>query len=132
MKKEIIISIIIIAIVAIADITTSKITDNNIIDMNNKLAKMKETIDTNKEDSNNNEEFLNQAKDIKNTWEKYNNILSYYIEHNELEKVGTEINSLYNYAECNETKEGLNSITRLEFILEHISEKYDLTLNNFF
>ena len=132
MKKEIIISIIVIAVVIIADITTSKITDSKIIDMNNKLSKMKETIDVNTQDTENNSEILNQARDIKNTWEEYNNILSYYVEHEELEKVGTEINCLYNYAKCNDQKESLDSITRLEFILEHISQKHDFTLNNFF
>ena len=132
MKKEIIISIIVIAVVIIADITTSKITDSKITDMNNKLAMMKETINGRGEDLESNEEILNQARNIKNTWEEYNNILSYYVEHEELEKVGTEINCLYNYAKCNDQKESLDSITRLEFILEHISQKHDFTLNNFF
>lgn len=132
MKKEIIISIIVIAVVIIADITTSKITDSKITDMNNKLAMMKETINGRGEDLESNEEILNQARNIKNTWEEYNNVLSYYIEHEELEKVGTEVNCLYNYADCNDDKQGLDSITRLEFILEHISEKHDFTLNNFF
>lgn len=141
MKKEISISLIIIIIVVIADILTSNITDKKIIDMNNDLDNMREKIvfvkNLNEEDieKNNNStynELILDVKNIKRKWEDNNNILSYYIEHNELEKVGTEISTLYNYSESNNFEQALDSISRLEFILDHISKKYDFELNNFF
>lgn len=141
MKKEISISLIIIIIVVIADILTSNITDKKISDMNNDLDNMREKIvfvkNLNEEDieKNNNStynELILDVKNIKRKWEDNNNILSYYIEHNELEKVGTEISTLYNYSESNNFEQALDSISRLEFILDHISKKYDFELNNFF
>ena len=141
MKKEISISLIIIIIVVIADILTSNITDKKISDMNNDLDNMREKIvfvkNLNEEDieKNNNStynELIIDVKNIKRKWEDNNNILSYYIEHNELEKVGTEISTLYNYSESNNFEQALDSISRLEFILDHISKKYDFELNNFF
>ena len=141
MKKEISISLIIIIIVVIADILTSNITDKKISDINNDLDNMREKIvfvkNLNEEDieKNNNStynELILDVKNIKRKWEDNNNILSYYIEHNELEKVGTEISTLYNYSESNNFEQALDSISRLEFILDHISKKYDFELNNFF
>lgn len=141
MKKEISISLIIIIIVVIADILTSNITDKKISDMNNDLDNMREKIvfvknlnEKNIEKNNNctYNELILDVKNIKRKWEDNNNILSYYIEHNELEKVGTEISTLYNYSESNNFEQALDSISRLEFILDHISKKYDFELNNFF
>lgn len=141
MKKEISISLIIIIIVVIADILTSNITDKKISDMNNDLDNMREKIvfvknlnekDIEKNNNSTYNELILDVKNIKRKWEDNNNILSYYIEHNELEKVGTEISTLYNYSESNNFEQALDSISRLEFILDHISKKYDFELNNFF
>ena len=141
MKKEISISLIIIIIVVIADILTSNITDKKISDMNNDLDNMREIIvfvknlnekDIEKNNNSTYNELILDVKNIKRKWEDNNNILSYYIEHNELEKVGTEISTLYNYSESNNFEQALDSISRLEFILDHISKKYDFELNNFF
>lgn len=142
MKKEISISLIIIIIVVIADILTSNITDKKISDMNNDLDNMREKIvfvknlnekDIEKNNNSTYNELILDVKNIKRKWEdNNNNILSYYIEHNELEKVGTEISTLYNYSESNNFEQALDSISRLEFILDHISKKYDFELNNFF
>lgn len=129
MKKEIVISIIIVFLVVISDFFTSNITDNRINDMNYSLNKMKENIINNESRDN---KLILEAENIKRKWEDDNNILSYYIEHEELEKVGTEISSLYNYVESNDINQALDSIARLEFILDHISKKYDFKLNNFF
>ncbi len=129
MKKEIVISIIIVFLVVISDFFTSNITDNRINDMNYSLNKMKENIINNESRDN---KLILEAENIKRKWEDDNNILSYYIEHEELEKVGTEISSLYNYVESNDINQALDSISRLEFILDHISKKYDFELNNFF
>ena len=129
MKKEIVTSIIIVFLVVISDFFTSNITDNRINDMNYSLNKMKENIINNESRDN---KLILEAENIKRKWEDDNNILSYYIEHEELEKVGTEISSLYNYVESYDINQALDSITRLEFILDHISKKYDFELNNFF
>ena len=129
MKKEIIMSILIVIVIIIADIITGRITKNMVIEMTNKLEGLKEII--NKEESNE-KEISNKIRDIKNTWEDENKTLSYYIEHDELEKVETELNSLIGLSKDRDIEEELATIQRAEFILEHISEKYKLSLNNFF
>ncbi len=129
MKKEIIMSIVIVIVIIIADIITGRITKNMVIEMTNKLEGLKEII--NKEESDE-KEISNKIRDIKNTWEDENKTLSCYIEHDELEKVETELNSLIGLSKDRDIEEELTTIQRAEFILEHISEKYKLSLNNFF
>ncbi len=129
MKKEIIMSIVIILIVVIADMITGKITKNMVIDMTNKLEGLREVVENEESD----EKIIeSKIRDIKNTWENENKVLSYYIEHDELEKVETELNSLIGLSKDRDIEEELTTIQRAEFILEHISEKYKLSLNNFF
>lgn len=129
MKKEIIMSLVIVFIIVIADIITGKITKNMVIDMTNKLEGLREVIENEESD----EKIIeSKIRDIKNTWEDEENVLSYYIEHEELEKVETELNSLIGLSKDRDIEEELTTIQRAEFILEHISEKYKLSLNNFF
>ena len=129
MKKEIIMSIVIVIIIVIADIITGKITKNMVIEMTNKLEGLREVIENEESDE---KEIASKIRDIKNTWEDENKVLSYYLEHDELEKVETELNSLIGLSKDRDIEEELTTIQRAEFILEHISEKYKLSLNNFF
>ena len=138
MKKEIIIAIFIISLVSISDIVTTKITDEKMINIGNKLETLEVLIQENMKEENlekrdiENKKIKNYVIDVKNEWINHEEILSLYIEHEELEKIGTEVNSLYSYIESNDDTECLDSIARLEFILEHLSKKQDFRLNNFF
>ena len=70
--------------------------------------------------------------DVYDTWKKRFNILAYYIEHNELEKVEAELVVLKgkieneNYIETNENLE------KTIFLLNHIEDKYAFNLQNIF
>lgn len=129
MKKEIIMSVVIVIVIIIGDLITNKITKDMVIEMTNKLEGLKEVIENEESDE---KEIANKIRDIKNTWEDENKVLSYYLEHDELEKVETELNSLIGLSKDRDIEEELATIQRAEFILEHISEKYKLALNNFF
>lgn len=129
MKKEIIMSVVIVIVIIIGDLITNKITKDMVIEMTNKLESLKEIIEKEESDE---KEISSKIRDIKNTWENENKVLSYYLEHDELEKVETELNSLIGLSKDRDIEEELTTIQRAEFILEHISEKYRLSLNNFF
>lgn len=138
MKKEIIVASFIIIFVVVAEIVTANTTDKKMTDMNNKLEVLEIMVqesmnedDVAKKDMRN-QEIKNCVVQIKNKWEKDEEILSLYIEHDELEKIGTEVHSLYSYIESRDDTECLDSIARLEFILDHLSKKQDFKLNNFF
>ena len=132
MKKEIILCISIIIIIVIADVITTKITDEKIVNISNKLEVLESKLDGEGKDKSSQKEIEDYARDIRNTWKDDEKVLAYYIEHQELEKVGIEMDSLCSYAKCNDDKEELDSIARLKSLLSYISDKHDLKLNNFF
>ena len=99
--KQLITSIIIIIIVIIFDIIFEKITNNDLNDINLKLISLDEminTIDENEEgnyDKENSEEDIEDySKDIVKKWETYQKVLAFYIEHDEIEKIGDKLNIL--------------------------------------
>ena len=55
-----------------------------------------------------------------------------YIEHDELEKVETELTGLRAYIEKEEYYEALPEIDKSAYILEHIKDKSALNLKNIF
>ena len=72
------------------------------------------------------------AQDIYEQWVKKNEGLSYYLEHDELEKVHTQIRKA---EACFEADEVQNAIPEIEdgiFILEHIQEKQSFKLKTIF
>jgi len=57
---------------------------------------------------------------------------SYFLEHDELEKVDTEVKGLSSYIETEENNLALAEIEKSIFILEHIKEKNSFSLENVF
>lgn len=131
MKKEIIISTIVLAIIIIADLVSSNFTDNKIKDIDNDLIKVQKMLENEKEIID--VDLLKEDVDkIKEEWNKDEETFSYYIEHQELEKVGTEMDSLNCYVKNKNKIESLNCISRIRSYLSYISNKHDFKLNNFF
>ena len=74
-------------------------------------------------------EILNN---IEKAWEKYSEKLAYYIEHNELEKVDTEIVKAKADIEVQNYAIAIENLERCTFILEHIKDKNSLKIVNVF
>ena len=66
------------------------------------------------------------------TWEDRFKVLAYYIEHDELEKVKTELVILGANIEVEEYEKGLEELEKSKYILEHIQEKEEFSLMNVF
>ena len=67
-----------------------------------------------------------------NDWEKRHDKLAYYIEHDELEKVETAFVAMKSYVESEQYEESKSELDKSIFILKHIEDKYDFTLQNVF
>ena len=65
-------------------------------------------------------------------WREIYNKLAYFIEHDELEKVETELTSLESYIKTEEYKHGVPELEKGIFILNHIKEKFKLDIKNIF
>ena len=64
---------------------------------------------------------------IHESWDKKYITMAFFIEHNELEKVETELTGLRSSIEEEEYSEALNELARAGYILKHIEEKYKLS-----
>ena len=127
MYKEFIIIIVVIVLIVGLDIITNKYTKQTIAMLSSDLNRLKEYIlEENKEKS---EE---QMKKIKEEWEERYKILAFYIEHDELEKVETEMVMLEADIEVEEFKHCVSELETTIFILEHIQEKEEMHFRSVF
>ncbi len=126
MLKEIIISIMIIVIIFSLDFLTRSYTDESIKQTTIMLDSLKEKIKNGEDSTNKNIEEL-----IDSWWNKRKK-LSYFIEHDELEKVDTNLTNLKSYIEVSDYDMAINSIDEVKYILEHIKQKNSFSLANVF
>ena len=126
MLKEIIISIMIIVIIFSLDFLTRSYTDESIKQRSIMLDSLKEKIKNGEDSTNKNIEEL-----IDSWWNKRKK-LSYFIEHDELEKVDTNLTNLKSYIEVSDYDMAINSIDEAKYILEHIKQKNSFSLANVF
>lgn len=128
MYKELIISIIILALIIGIDMWTKKYTVNTINKTNNNLCELKENLE-NKKDK---KEILKKIDDIDAQWKKHSEVLVCFIEHNELEKVDTNFVACKSFVKTEDYNLAMAKLEEAVFVLEHISEKYALSLENIF
>lgn len=127
--REIFICIIIVAIIISLDIVMQKYTKESTNEIISELEKINEDIKT---QSLQQKDLKEKSIEIKEKWQEKNSKLAYYIEHNELEKVETNITSMISYIETGEYNLALDKIETNIFILKHIKDKYQLSLDNIF
>ena len=127
MYKEIIIVIVVIALIIGLDVITNNYTETSVSILSDELNILRENIL--QEDK---ENAQTQMMNIKNIWEKRYNILAYYIEHDELEKVETELTSLAAFLNVEEYGECISELDKTIFVLEHIEEKEKFDVRSIF
>lgn len=136
--KKILIIIIVIFFVISLDFMTENYTNKVVNEVNQELEIVNKKIEEGYVDN----EFVlgkNIEKDIRKIskkvlekWRKQDNILSFYIEHDEIEKVSDKINLLNKQIEISNYTDAISSINEIEFLLKHITEKQSLTWKNIF
>ena len=126
MYKETIIIIIIIILIILGDIITQKYTEKTVSEISIGLYELKDHISQNKE------EKYKKIENIEEKWDKKSETLAYYIEHDELEKVNTEIAKIKADIETNNEKIAIENLERCIFVLEHIKDKNLIKIVNIF
>ena len=129
MKKEAIICIITVALIIVGHIILQNYRKNAIGETTAQLGELKTMMF---EENIDNEEAKRKIDEIHEKWDKRYNIMAFYIEHNELEKVETELTGLRSSIETEEYEEAQNELARAEYILKHIEEKNKLSWKNIF
>ena len=124
MVKKIIISILIIVGVISLDIVTQVYTNKTSNEIRYYLTKIKTNPDV--------EENKKKAIEINQQWELKKKVLSYYIEHNELEKISKSLVSMKSYFEIDDISSGTEQLDEASFLLKHLEDKYSFNLQNIF
>lgn len=127
MSKEIIIIIIVLILVITLDIITNKYTTYATDSLSGQLLELRKYIL--KEDK---EKITKKFQEIDSNWNKHNKNLSYYMEHDELEKVGSALSALKAHIEVEEYNDALENLDSNIFILQHIQEKERFSISSLF
>jgi len=126
MIKEVIISIIIVISIFSLDVITQNFTEESTHETGRMLLELKDNI---KGKNSNIPELLEEIFD---NWNKRKETLAYFIEHDELEKVETNLTNIKSFVEVEDLDMAISSIEEAEFILQHIEEKNRFNLKNIF
>ena len=129
--KELIISIVILILIFTGNAITEKNTENSVSETVRSLNELRDEIK--KKDSEIDSKVANKKiDDIHKEWDSNYDTLAYYIEHDELEKVETEMTALRSYIEKDEYTEALPELDKAVFIINHIKAKTAIDLKNIF
>lgn len=129
MYKEWIICFIVIFSVITVDIITQNYTDKSVQVIGDNLEILKEELKKEEVDKQELEENIGK---IINVWKEKYEKLAYFIEHDELEKVETELTSLKAHIDVEEYEDGVPELEKSIFILNHIKDKFKLDIKNIF
>lgn len=129
MYKEIVITIIIVALIIVGNIITQNNTNKATEELNTSLETLKKEISS---ETVNEQNAKKNMEEVKKTWKEQYEPLAFYIEHNELEKVETEISKMEADIENKEYTMAGEALSNCVFILEHIKDKMALKIINIF
>lgn len=129
MYKELIISILVVGVIILGNVVTQNNTIQSVNVISEELETLRETIS--KKDVNE-EQSKNKMSEIEAAWKEKYEKMAYYIEHNELEKVETELTKLKADIDMKEYSMGVENLDNCIFILEHIKDKTALKIVNVF
>ena len=138
MKRELIMILTIIALVITGHAITQTYTSNFFEEIENDLGELKKQIQgiqsnsTNDVSIENKKELIESFKNIHTKWNNKYNILAYYSEHDELEKIGVQLTAISGYLENEEYSHSSAEIDKTIFLLQHIRNKDNLRLVNIF
>ena len=129
MLKESIICVIIVIVIAFGNNVTQNYTKETVSELTSELTLLREEMA--KQDVNN-EKTQDKIEKIYEQWQKRHDKLAYFIEHDELEKVETELISIKSYIESEQYEDSVDELDKSVFILQHIEDKYAFNLQNIF
>ncbi len=127
MRREIAIVSIVVICIIILNIITSKNTNCVMDEITAYLGQVREGIEVQAE-----EQMKENIEKVKEIWYKKKNTLSLYIEHNELEKVEMYITNVNTNIEIKEYSRAIEALDTCNFIIEHIKDRYRLSISNIF
>lgn len=127
MLKEAIIAFIIIIGIFLGDFITQNYTEYAVEKITSELNTLKKSLLFDEF-----EEAKVQAQKIKENIDKNHSKLSYYLEHNEIEKVETNYTVCKSFVDQEEKNDAIAELEKTIFVLNHMTDKYSFSLENIF
>ena len=127
MYKEITIIIIIILIIFIGDFVTQRFTKNSVNSLTSELNILKDRLIEKSFD-----EANEQAEKIQLGIDEVHHKLSYYLEHDEIEKIETNFTACKSLTKTGDYSSAIEELEKTIFVLNHITDKYSFNLDNIF
>lgn len=127
MYKEITIIIIIILMIFVGDFVTQKFTKNNVESITNDLNEIKENISNMLYD-----EAYGKAERLQTKIDDIHHRLSYYLEHNEIEKIETTFTVCKSFIKSQDFENSICEVEKTIFLVNHLRDKYSFNLDNIF
>ena len=131
MGKETIICIVIVVLIVVSNILTQNYTVDSVEELSNSLSELKSKLEE-QEESIDKDDIKDKIQNVEDDWKNRHEKLAYFIEHDELEKVETNLTSLKSCIVTNEYSEAVSELDKSIFVLNHIEEKYAFNLQNIF
>ncbi len=128
MYREITIIIVILLLIFIGNYITQKNTVKSVEIMTKELTELKIDLLNNKDDK----QIEEKIEYIMKEWNRLNKILAYYIEHDELEKVETDLTGVKANIEVDDYNCAIEELEKGIYILNHIKQKQALDFINIF
>ncbi len=129
MLKEFIICSVIVVTIFWGNYITQNFTKEAVEELTENLTSLRNEMSQGQVE---NEKVKEEANKIYEAWKEKYDKLAYYIEHNELEKVETELTAIKSYIETETYQDSISSADKSSFLLKHIEDKYDFNLQNIF
>ena len=131
MGKETIICIVIVILIVVGEKFVHSYTIESIEELSNNLTQLKSEIFKNEENIDM-DYIKDELSQIEEGWRQRHDKLAYFIEHDELEKVETDMTSMKSFIETQEYNEAISELDKSIFVLKHIEDKYAFNLQNIF
>lgn len=133
MYKEIIVCAIVIILIFSIDLISNNYTKRVLEEMNENLEKLRnEMLKEENKEQNIDNKVNQEIKKLEKKWDDDFKILSFYIEHNELEKVAKQITLIKGNADVKEYSQAIPQLDECVFLLNHIKDKESLLIRNLF
>ena len=129
--KTLIFAISILIIIIILDIIFENYSKNAIEKINSNIDKIGKAFEIEGEnyDKEKLENFSEKARD---EWRKREDILSCFIEHDEVEKINTKLDVLYTQVKNEVWMDAKSTVSEVKRLVKYLEGKYELSIQNIF
>lgn len=129
MYKEIIVCILVVILIISMDLLSNNYTKKVFFSINESLGNLRNEMLKEDKDVN---KINDEITKVEQEWNSKLNLLSCYIEHNELEKVARQLTLIKGNIDVGEYNQAIPQLDDCVYVINHIKDKESLLLRNLF